>query len=1136
MMAKKNAAASAKPLFEYRRGGAGSHKTTRLCMEALDYLVSTRAHPSTLLLTTYSRDAAGQLLDRLRVLTLQHSGLSWADKRALIKELDAATISTNHALGRAAVEQHWLERAGTPATLVVSSETKQALVQLAIERARRRGLSRRNRRIFDRLVRRLGRGEAERRSLYSTSGTVVDDIRGLIEFVPTSGLARAAFVQACDTEIDVLCQALTQERVRQGITGTRAQVIRECRRAIPLLQPHAAGHGGQTEDAFNAILEFLRERTWHTLAPLAKAKGHTRGKKPPTAAFVTPVSTAAEDYHLFPEFAADLKRYVRLLARVTHAAFDEYRAILARMGRIDFTEMEQAFNKLLDDPMIRKDFSSRFQFIGIDEAQDMTAASAAAFGKVTDEIKQGMWIADPNQSIYRFRGADPHAVTAEAKRLVTSLAGAETEYGENHRSEPGVIRFVNDLFHVLTTNSGLAPPLPVSHAQDAPHAKAHRQGRIERWELKGADPDTRFAEVAEGVQRLRNRGSADRDMCILVRTREAKDKVAHALRERGIPVAMRSSDVTASREGLVIQHAIRLLLDGRDRFAEASLRFLLDGQPMPSVGYTSFDRWLLDEVTKSPSVNMPLWLAAIHDARERGVLPMLSPSAAVLLAVELTGLVEHIARWGDCIERQTQIDAMIGFALGYEKSQAAAGRLGTVAGLLVEASREKPDRAADEPEGDTPPSDMPGVRVMTRHASKGLGFKVTIVADFSVSAKEGRPYGVHAVRGRPVVMPWPLKDRKNQNLATIMSGISSHQLRQQDALGDQAQLLYVTLTRSEGTLILAHDADPAANEWMARIFGASNPAAGSPTGIDHFLPRNTTATQVLYPLPSPPPPTPSTGVSLNAAEYAFVDDLLNVTAGPTAAVKTVNAIVSSQPRPLRGVTAPPRYRSPSGNVTTACAWSKAGSLIDIPLPSGAARDLVTGAVRAAAGSVADSLGEAFHAFMAAIPSLPAFDAKDAACVRAWERVASRCIHGFLEPKAAAKVVASGVTPAIFVERGVAFVGWCRQTFGVEPVEWSVEAGIAGPAASGGMWRGRIDLLIDAKAGSHAGKPVLLDHKMVLTQRDACGAKAAEYFGEVSAYAEALSTTAVPLTPDGVYLYFPLAGVVVPIGRVDIDNV
>lgn len=1124
---------STTPGFEYRRGGAGSHKTSRLCKDALDYLVTTAAHPSTLMLTTYSRDAANQLLDRLRILTLQHGTLSWNDKLGLVKALDAATISTNHAMGRAAVEQHWLERGGTPATLVVSSATREELLRTAIDRARRRGLSRRRRASFDRLVRKLGRGEAEPRSLYSTAGTVADDVNALVEIVPTSGLSLAGFVQACEAEVDVLCQALAQERAARGVTGTRRHLVQECRRAVALLRPHAAAHGGKTKNAFDAMEEFLGTGAWHTVGPLSKAEGHTRGKNPATEPFVAPVRTAAEHYHLFPEMAADLKRYVKFVARIAYVAFGEYRSMLARTGRIDFAEMEQAFNKLLDDPAIRKGFASRYGFVGIDEAQDMTAASAAAFGKLTEEVKRGMWIADPNQSIYRFRGADPQAVATEAKRLVTDLSGAENAYDLNHRSEAGVIRFVNDLFHLLASGSCPARPLPVSHAQHSAPPKAVLKGRIERWELKGADYASRCVEIAEGVQRLRNSGIPDNDICILVRTHITKATLADALRARGIPVAMQSAEMATSREGLVILNAIRLLLDANDRLAEATLRFLLDDRPVTAVGNPQFDRWLVDEITKTPNTVVQPWLAAITAIRERGLLPMLSPSAAVLMAIEATGLVGRIAAWGDCIERQTQIDAVLRLAHQYEKHQVALGRLATVAGFVVSATEQRSSEAAEGSRTEPPPSDMPGVRLMTCHASKGLGFKVTIVADFKLSEQAKRPHGVHAAGGRPVVIPWPLRDRKNPDLLRIMEGIASNQRRQQDSVADQVQLLYVTLTRSEGTLILAHAADPAQNDWMTSIFGHSAPSPGSPAGIDHFLPQNPTAQHVVHSVPAPPLPPSSTGAPLPAADYAFVDNLTTVSAAPAAAGSTtIQAITSCPPQPLSCVQAPPRYRSPSGNVTSSCLWSHANPPVDVPLPATAARDLITGAVRAAAGRVADSLGEAFHAFMAAIPSLPPFDATDPARVQTWVMIATRCLSGFLERNQAAKVASAGITPAVFVERGQALVEWCRQTFGVEPAEWSVETGIAGPAASGGMWRGRIDLLFQAKTGIHAGRPVLIDHKMVLTDRAECAAKAAEYFGEVSAYAEALAANMpTPLTPDGVYLYFPLAGVVVPLAKV-----
>ena len=51
----------------------------------------------------------------------------------------------------------------------------------------------------------------------------------------------------------------------------------------------------------------------------------------------------------------------------------------------------------------------------------------------------------------------------------------------------------------------------------------------------------------------------------------------------------------------------------------------------------------------------------------------------------------------------------------------------------------------------------------------------------------------------------------------------------------------------------------------------------------------------------------------------------------------------------------------------------------------------------------------------------------------------------------------------------------------------------------------------------------------------CVAKADEYLGEVTAYAEALSGAATAgetsigtLAPDAIYIHFPLAGVIVPI--------
>jgi ATP-dependent exoDNAse (exonuclease V) beta subunit len=1131
--APASAVGAAGPLpFEYMRGGAGTRKTSLLCKTALDYLVGTAAHPSTLVLTTYSREAAGQLLDRLRSLVLRDRSLTWATKRDILKRLDAATISTNHALGRAAVEHHWLERSDTPAAVVVGNATRAELIGTAIDTARRLGLTTRQRRAFDTLIARLGRGEAERRKMFSSAGHVGDDIRQLIDMVGPSGMDYATFVAACEAEIDVLCTALASERARRGVTETVRTLRRACRRAARQIRPLPSVAKGATRHALEAMEGFLASKAWHALHELTKIKGVTR-PGPPSEPFVERVRLIAQDYLFFPELIQDLKEYVRCIAHLAHRSYHEYQRLLTQTGRIDFAEMEQAFNKLLDDPAIRGSFCAKYGFVGIDEAQDMTAASAGAFGKVTETVKRGAWIADPNQSIYGFRGADYRAVQAEARRLVAALTGQENTQSENNRSSPGVIRFVNDLFETLVP-AGACParPLPTSHVQDAPVAHpAKPNGRIERWVLKGQDEETRFAEVAEGVQRLRTAGPTspnDEEICILVRTQDAKHGMAAALAARGIPVAVRSAEVAKSREGLVIISALRLLGNHQDRHAEAVLRFLLDDRASPGADNPEFDRWLSDTMTIAPGVTMTPAIAALLDVRDRGLLPTLAPATAVLVAIESTGLIGRLAAWGDCIERQSRIDTMLSLARAYEKREAAAGRLATVAGFVVELERERPKTEKEEPESEPPPKDMPGVRVMTLHASKGLGFKVTIAVALKLSSRVERPHGVRLVNNRPCPLPWPLKDRENPDLDTIMSQLPANRHRVQEALADETQLLYVGLTRSKHTLIIAHPDEPKENSWLSAIFGASDPAAGSPAGIDHFLPQTTAATQVVHPLPPPSPPSP--GAKLPAADYVYVDNLATVTSGPAAVgvANTVQAIASHPPRRLSDVAHAPRYRSPSGNRTTSCVWNQAGVPVNVPLPAGVPQDLVNGAVKKAAGAAADALGDAIHSFMAAIPSLPPLDPSDPAIRVLWDRVAGRCLQSFLDPTVVTPLAAAGITASVLVERGQAFVDWCQATFGVTPVDWTVEAGTVGPAASGGNWRGRIDLVFEARAGAHAGRTVLIDHKAVLTQSDRCAVKAAEYFGEVSAYAEALGSVALARSPDGIYLHFPLAGVVVPL--------
>lgn len=1143
-------------MFEYLYGGAGSRKTSRLCEKALEFLKLPGIQPSALALTTYAREAANQLLDRLRVLVLRDGGLSWSQKLDLVNGLDAATIGTNHALGRAAMDQHWLELGKTPSPEVIDEAGRREFVTIAIDAA---GISAAQQQRLDSLSVRLTRPQPHR------------DIRALMDMVSDLGIATAALPPACMTSINVLCNELDQLRQARGLKATEAAFIAHATQAAAQLLAHPKGHTGATRDAREAIEAYIAEPTWARLHKLttvqALAKATKKEPITPDASIVDPLRKAAIDYHLFPEFVADLREYVEIISSIAASAHQQYRRLVTGANRVDFSDMEQALHDLLADPVRRKAFCAPLGFIGSDESQDMTARSAAAIAAVTREVGAGAWLADPNQSIYPFRGADHVAVDNEAKNLLASVAsgaGPTTHY-DNHRSPPGIIRFVNDLFYSLKSTvlaGGAAAArlrhLPADHIQTAPEPSAP-VGKVERWLLSETSQPKRFAQLADGVARILTRATSPgekpvepEDICIMVRDRYAKKDVAKALRDRGIKVAMRSSGLFDGREVTVILNAARLLFDKSDSIAEASLWFLLEGRQQPNNQTVSLDSWLVDRIAKTATTPKPTWLDAIENARAAKATALLSPLSAVVLAIEVTGILGRIAVWGDSFERQARIDSLLALAAGFTKQAKAAGRAATVGGFLAmceeraekEAqaySARRPSSRADAEDGfdaEVPPKDLPGVRLMTNHATKGLGFPITIIADFSLPSRAFTPFELTTLNGMPHVWPDPIAGEENTTLEAIARGLAEGRARFEKQVDAETQLIYVSFSRSQGELIVAPADDPQNAKWLTAVFGPSNPAAGAPAGIDHFLPTNTAATQVVHTQPFAP--LPGGAAPLPAADYTFINNLSATVpaVGPAAQPATpVNAIISAPPRPLTGVAHSPRYRSPSDNRTAAGPWQVASPSVPVPGQT----DLINGQFKAAAAAKADALGEAFHEFMAAIPSLPALadgdQAKQERSRGLWEKVAARCLSGYLDPADVANIAGAGLSPAAMVDRGQAFVDWCRQEFGITPSDWIVEAGVSGPAnvAIGGTWRGRIDLAFMARSGELAGRRVLVDHKAVMAAQTDCIAKAGEYVGEVGAYAESLAAVcpdgAGPgqsLSPDAIYIHFPLAAAIVPL--------
>ncbi|MHC4599715.1 MAG: UvrD-helicase domain-containing protein [Planctomycetota bacterium] len=153
----------------------------------------------------------------------------------------------------------------------------------------------------------------------------------------------------------------------------------------------------------------------------------------------------------------------------------DVRGKLRRNGLLGFSDLLLLARDLLRDHRdVRRFFQKRFRLILVDEFQDTDPLQAEiAFFLAEGEARAAAWtdcrlepgklclVADPKQSIYRFRRADIQTYLF-VKGLVEKLPHGETlRITKNFRSVPAVIDWVNSVFPALireVPGRGVQPP------------------------------------------------------------------------------------------------------------------------------------------------------------------------------------------------------------------------------------------------------------------------------------------------------------------------------------------------------------------------------------------------------------------------------------------------------------------------------------------------------------------------------------------------------------------------------------------------------------------------------------------------------------------------------------------------------
>ncbi len=156
--------------------------------------------------------------------------------------------------------------------------------------------------------------------------------------------------------------------------------------------------------------------------------------------------------------ASAQRPYIETLCRLVREIIVLYDGYKRDMNRLDFNDLEYRTLRLLSDPSAAQAIRERYDYICVDEYQDINALQERILRLLSDGSNLFM-VGDSKQSIYQFRLTDTQIFLGKLQAYAADATlGKAFALNRNFRSCEPVLQFVNRIFdHVMTERFGGVP-------------------------------------------------------------------------------------------------------------------------------------------------------------------------------------------------------------------------------------------------------------------------------------------------------------------------------------------------------------------------------------------------------------------------------------------------------------------------------------------------------------------------------------------------------------------------------------------------------------------------------------------------------------------------------------------------------
>lgn len=816
--------------------GAGSGKTYRLTQELVDLLQKDQVRAEGIIATTFTRKAAAELQERVRVQLLK-KGLNRQSAA-----LNNALIGTVHGLGVKLLQRFAYEAGVSPDVSIIAEEDQQILFNQSLstvlteERVLR----------MNELCRRLG--------LNNDFFDWRSDLRLLTEVARANGFG-AEVLQISKTRSAESFLAFLDPVSDRSAEDWNQELAAQIAQAITAIQD---GEDGTkiTQNALGTLRRLQRELTlqnelaWPDWARLGKLKTGAKSRDA-----VAPLLDFAAGHDQHPNFRQDIADFIDHIFELALAAIQEYDAYKKQRGLIDYTDMEVLINQLLNQPPVQEVLRAELDLLLVDEFQDTSPIQLSIFLKLSRYAQQSIWVGDPKQSIYGFRGAAPELMQA----IVNAIGGVKPGdiLGYSWRSREDLVYTCNALFTKAFSDLpqeqvALVPQRTKAAGKGPLNQKAEPidlDDALIHWHLD-YDPGDSNRKKQPGKPWLENaladqlrqwldhpplilpkgektyRRARPGDVAILCRSNKACQEMAEALHRAGLAVAISRSGLLSTAEAKLILAALKFLLNEYDSLSIAEL-LLLGGQQSIEVILQDRLAYLAEKAAgHTPgrwSADHPL-LQNLNGLRHRTA--DLSATEIVEMVLDELDLHRIIATWGNSAQRLDNVDQLRRMARQYEEACNRLHAAASLGGFLLWLSEQEKSGQDKQGAGERPEA----VNVLTYHRSKGLEWPIVICHSLDQKLRaevwgmdlvsDSEQVDLNDILAKRWIRYWVNPyDRQYRNtpLEERIDASAAKQRKVVQARQEEARLLYVGLTRARDYLVIPTSSGQP-TRWLNRVW------------------------------------------------------------------------------------------------------------------------------------------------------------------------------------------------------------------------------------------------------------------------------------------------------------------------------